>query len=67
MKSTAIDPSVIGADVYRHIPVPHVFTSEPAAIAAIKANACRRRGAGLAGLGPRGGMEEVYQGAAPGT
>jgi dihydroxyacid dehydratase/phosphogluconate dehydratase len=64
VKSTAIDPSVIGADgVYRHTGPAHVFTSERAAIAAIKA---RRIAAGevlvLAGLGPRGaGMEEVYQ------
>ena len=64
VKSTAIDPSVIGADgVFRHTGPAHVFTSERAAIAAIKA---RRIAAGevlvLAGLGPRGaGMEEVYQ------
>ena len=64
VKSTAIDPSVIGADgVYRHTGPAHVFTSERAAIAAIKA---KRIAAGevlvLAGLGPRGaGMEEVYQ------
>jgi len=64
VKSTAIDPSVIGADgVYRHTGPAHVFTSEHAAITAIKA---KRIAAGevlvLAGLGPRGaGMEEVYQ------
>jgi len=64
VKSTAIDPSVIGPDgVYRHSGPAHVFTSERAAIAAIKA---KRIAAGevlvLAGLGPRGaGMEEVYQ------
>jgi putative YjhG/YagF family dehydratase len=64
VKSTAIDPSVIGADgVYRHTGPAHVFTSERAAITAIKAS---RIAAGevlvLAGLGPRGaGMEEVYQ------
>jgi putative YjhG/YagF family dehydratase len=64
VKSTAIDPSVIGPDgVYRHTGPAHVFTSERAAIAAIKA---KRIAAGealvLAGLGPRGaGMEEVYQ------
>jgi len=64
VKSTAIDPSVIGPDgVYRHTGPAHVFTSEHAAIAAIKA---KRIAAGevlvLAGLGPRGaGMEEVYQ------
>jgi putative YjhG/YagF family dehydratase len=64
VKSTAIDPSTIGADgVYRHTGPAHMFTSERAAIAAIKA---KRIAAGevlvLAGLGPRGaGMEEVYQ------
>jgi len=64
VKSTAIDPSVIGPDgVYRHTGPAHVFTSEHAAIAAIKA---KHIAAGevlvLAGLGPRGaGMEEVYQ------
>jgi putative YjhG/YagF family dehydratase len=64
VKSTAIDPSVVAADgVYRHTGPAHVFTSERAAIAAIKAKAIA---AGevlvLAGLGPRGaGMEEVYQ------
>jgi putative YjhG/YagF family dehydratase len=64
VKSTAIDPTVIGADgVYRHTGPAHVFTSEHAAITAIKA---KRIAAGevlvLAGLGPRGaGMEEVYQ------
>jgi len=64
VKSTAIDPTVIGADgVFRHTGPAHVFTSEHAAITAIKA---KRIAAGevlvLAGLGPRGaGMEEVYQ------
>jgi putative YjhG/YagF family dehydratase len=64
VKSTAIDPSMIGPDgVYRHTGPAHMFTSERAAIAAIKA---KRIAAGevlvLAGLGPRGaGMEEVYQ------
>jgi xylonate dehydratase len=64
IKSTAIDPSVVNADgVYRLTGRAKVFTSEPAAIAAIKANRivpgdvmvliCR---------GPMGaGMEEVYQ------
>jgi xylonate dehydratase len=64
VKSTAIDPSVVGPDgVYRHVGPAHVFTSEQAAIVAIKAN---RVAPGevlvLAGIGPRGaGMEEVYQ------
>jgi len=67
VKSTAIDPSLIGADgVYRHLGPAHVFTSERAAIAAIKGRNGRRIQPGevlvLAGLGPRGaGMEEVYQ------
>ena len=64
VKSTAIDPSVIGADgVYRHTGPAHVFTSERAAIAAIKgARIAPGEVLVLAGLGPRGaGMEEVYQ------
>jgi dihydroxyacid dehydratase/phosphogluconate dehydratase len=64
VKATAIDPSVIGADgVYRHEGPARVFTSEKAAIAAIKEG---RIVAGdvmiLAGVGPMGtGMEETYQ------
>jgi putative YjhG/YagF family dehydratase len=64
VKSTAIDPSVIGADgVYRHTGPARVCTSEAAAIAAIKRGDVK---AGevmvLCGIGPRGsGMEEVYQ------
>ena len=64
VKATAIDPSVIGADgVYRHEGPARVFTSEKAAIAAIKEG---RIIAGdvmiLAGVGPMGtGMEETYQ------
>jgi xylonate dehydratase len=67
VKSTAIDPSLVGPDgVYRHVGPAHVFTSERAAIAAIKAQGAERVQPGevmvLAGLGPRGaGMEEVYQ------
>ena len=64
VKSTAIDPSVIGRDgVYRHTGPAHVFTSERAAIAAIKgARIAPGEVLVLAGLGPRGaGMEEVYQ------
>jgi xylonate dehydratase len=64
IKSTAIDPAVLDGDgVYRLTGRAKVFTSEPAAIAAIKAGAivpgdvmvliCR---------GPMGaGMEEIYQ------
>jgi dihydroxyacid dehydratase/phosphogluconate dehydratase len=64
VKATAIDPSVVGADgVYRHEGPARVFTSEKAAIAAIKEG---RIVAGdvmiLAGVGPMGtGMEETYQ------
>ena len=64
IKSTAIDPSVVDADgVYRKEGPARVFTSERAAIAAIKQNEIK---AGdimvLAGLGPMGtGMEETYQ------
>jgi putative YjhG/YagF family dehydratase len=64
VKSTAIDPSVIGPDgVYRHTGPAHVFASERAAIAAIKgARIAPGEVLVLAGLGPRGaGMEEVYQ------
>ena len=64
IKSTAIDPSVIGADgVYRMTGRAKVFLSEAAAIAAIKD---KRIVAGdvlvLIGRGPMGaGMEETYQ------
>ncbi|MBE6484597.1 MAG: YjhG/YagF family D-xylonate dehydratase [Actinomycetaceae bacterium] len=64
VKSTAIDPSVIDNDgVFRHTAPVKVFTSEKAAIAAIKAGDSV---AGdimvVLGAGPRGtGMEETYQ------
>ncbi|MDX2178417.1 MAG: YjhG/YagF family D-xylonate dehydratase [Bryobacteraceae bacterium] len=64
IKSTAIDASVVDADgVYRKRGPAKVFTSEPAAVAAIKSGAVK---AGdilvLAGRGPLGsGMEETYQ------
>jgi len=64
IKSTAIDPSVVGADgVYRHEGRARVFASESAAISAIREGRIR---AGdvmvLAGVGPMGtGMEETYQ------
>jgi xylonate dehydratase len=64
IKSTSIDPSVIDADnVYRHRGPARIFTTEPAAIAAIKSGAIR---AGdvlvLICRGPLGsGMEETYQ------
>lgn len=64
IKATAIDPSVVGADgVYRMRGPARVFTTEPAAIAAIKQG---RIAAGdvivLICRGPMGaGMEETYQ------
>ena len=64
IKSTAIDPSVVGADgVYRLTGPAKVFLSERAAMAAIKAN---QISVGdvlvLIGRGPMGaGMEETYQ------
>ena len=64
IKSTAIDPSVVGADgVYRKTGPAKVFTSEPAVIAAIKEGHVK---AGdilvLICRGPLGsGMEETYQ------
>jgi putative YjhG/YagF family dehydratase len=64
IKSTSIDPSVVGEDgVYRHKGRAKVFTTERAAIAAIKNGAIQ---AGdvmvLIGRGPSGtGMEETYQ------
>jgi len=67
VKSTSIDPSVVDADgVYRKIGPARVFTSERAAIAAIKGQAGQRIQPGeimvLIGRGPLGcGMEETYQ------
>ena len=64
IKSTAIDPSVVGADgVYQKEGPARVFLSEKAAIAAIKDGGVQ---AGdimvLLGCGPLGtGMEETYQ------
>jgi dihydroxyacid dehydratase/phosphogluconate dehydratase len=64
IKSTAIDPSVVGADgVYRMTGPARIFRSEPAVIAAIKAGTIH---AGdvivLMCRGPMGsGMEEIYQ------
>jgi len=64
VKSTAIDPSLIGEDnVYRHRGPARVFTTEEAAIAAIKQG---RIGQGdvivLICGGPKGaGMQETYQ------
>jgi xylonate dehydratase len=67
IKSTAIDPSVVDADgVYRKIGPARVFTSEKAAIAAIKGHGSERIQPGdvlvLICRGPMGaGMEEIYQ------
>jgi putative YjhG/YagF family dehydratase len=67
IKSTAIDPSVVDADgVYRQTGPARVFTSERAAIAAIKGQTERPIVPGdvivLMGRGPLGcGMEETYQ------
>ncbi|MBL0345019.1 YjhG/YagF family D-xylonate dehydratase [Candidatus Villigracilis affinis] len=67
IKSTAIDPSVVDADgVYRKIGHARVFTSERAAIAAVKGLSGNLVHAGdiiaLIGCGPMGtGMEETYQ------
>ena len=64
VKSTAIDPSVVGSDgVYRHEGPARVFVSEAAAMAAVKMGQIQ---AGdvlvLCGCGPLGtGMEETYQ------
>ena len=64
IKATAIDPSVVDADgIYRKRGTARVFTTEPAAIAAIK-NGLIQPGdiLVLAGRGPLGsGMEETYQ------
>jgi putative YjhG/YagF family dehydratase len=67
VKSTAIDPSVVDSDgVYRKIGPARVFTSERAAITAIKGQTERPVHPGdvivLIGRGPLGcGMEETYQ------
>lgn len=64
IKATSIDPSVVGADgIYRKTGPAKVYTSEKAAIAAVRE---KRIGAGdvmvLAGIGPMGtGMEETAQ------
>jgi putative YjhG/YagF family dehydratase len=67
IKSTAIDPSVVDADgVYRKLGPARVFTTEKAAIAAIKSRGIERIQPGdvlvLISRGPMGaGMEEIYQ------
>ncbi len=67
IKSTAIDPGAVDTDgVYRHTGPARVFTSEPAAVAAIKDTGPGGIRPGdvmvLMGRGPLGsGMEETYQ------
>jgi putative YjhG/YagF family dehydratase len=67
IKSTAIDPSVVNPDgVYRKLGPARVFTSERAAVQAIKSQGLDRVKPGdviiLIGCGPLGsGMEEIYQ------
>ncbi len=67
IKSTAIDPTVVDADgVYRKVGPARVFTSEKAAIAAIKSHGPEAIRPGdilvLICRGPLGsGMEEIYQ------
>ena len=67
VKSTAIDPSMIGADgVFLVEGKARVFGSEAAAITAVKSQGDDRIRAGdvmiLAGIGPMGaGMPETYQ------
>ena len=64
IKSTALDPSVVDGDgVYRKEGPAKVFTSEKAAIAAIKQKQIQTGDVMvLTGIGPMGtGMEETYQ------
>ncbi len=67
IKSTAIDPTVVGPDgVYRKVGPARVFTLERDAMAAIKGQGADPLRAGdvlvLIGRGPLGtGMEEIYQ------
>jgi dihydroxyacid dehydratase/phosphogluconate dehydratase len=63
VKSTAIAPALIGADgVYLHEGPARIFTSEAAAIAAIKHGSIQPGEVMvLVGLGPGSGMPETYQ------
>lgn len=63
IKSTAIDPSRVRDGVFHHVGPARVFTSEAAAIAAIKARAVAPGDVVvMMGIGPLGtGMEETYQ------
>ncbi len=67
VKATAIDKELVDEDeIYRHCGPARVFTSERAAITAIKGQGERKVEAGdvlvVIGVGPQGtGMEETYQ------
>ena len=64
IKSTAIDPSLVGEDgVYRHTGPARVFVTEAAAIKAIKGGAVAQGDViVLVCSGPKGaGMQEIYQ------
>ncbi|REE88932.1 putative YjhG/YagF family dehydratase [Paenibacillus taihuensis] len=64
IKSTSIDPSVVGEDgVYHHIGQAKVFTTEKQAVSAIKLGQVQEGNiVVLIGRGPSGtGMEETYQ------
>ncbi len=64
IKATSIDPSVVDTDgVYRHEGPARVFTSEAAAIAALRDGRIAKGDVMvLCGIGPMGtGMEETYQ------
>jgi putative YjhG/YagF family dehydratase len=64
IKSTAIDPSIVGEDnVYRHVGPARVFVTEPAAIRAIKSGDIAHGDViVLICGGPAGaGMQEIYQ------
>jgi putative YjhG/YagF family dehydratase len=64
VKSTAIDPAVIGSDgVYRHTGPARVFTREKTAVEAVKSGKVSQGDTlVLIGCGPLGtGMEETYQ------
>lgn len=64
IKSTAIDPALVGDDqVYRHVGPARVFISEPAAIGAIKSGEIAHGDVlVLVCGGPAGaGMQEIYQ------
>jgi xylonate dehydratase len=64
IKSTAIDPSLVGEDnIYRHVGPAKVFVSEPAAIRAIKSGEVAHGDViVLICGGPAGaGMQEIYQ------